>query len=450
MRSRISILCALCAVFVLPAPRGAFATFHLMRITEVCTGLAGDETVQFLELVTLAAGQNLTNGQIIDVRNADGSTQTTVFTFPSNFGTGAAGEKILIATTNFAALAGITPDFTFAGGLPRGSGMILLFPDAGSDSLSYGNYTGPGDFGATGNAPANTGAGTVTLQRTSNTGNDANDYTLVENAPRNFANALGHLVPPTLSDPGFDLGGAGWTIETAGSGSVQFGLSNIDFSSDVARLTAFTTSGAGIAQQIPGFTTTGQEFQLVITPLSGSSGNLRAGFRTIGGAVSPSLITHYLGGQTNARTIKSDDPTHPVIYIEKEGAVGGINEVDSMAVTQITAAPTYGGPAGLLTAVRASATSANLTWNLATDNITPSGQIVYNVYYSAAPGTILQGGIRTTFTGVTAGTVTGLPNGVDMYFIVRAADRVGNEEGNTSSILMGPEPLAAPDWQIFE
>ena len=177
---------------------------HLMVIDELGVGLGGNPNVQFIELRTTAPGQNLTQGGRIVARNADGSVEQTVFTFPSNFGSGGSGDIILIATPNFEDLAGIAPDFTFAGGLSPGAGQVILFPGETSDALAYGNYTGPSATGSVGLAPALSGDDTLTLQRTGNSGNDAQDYALLENAPENFAGQMGHLVIPA-AQPEFAL-----------------------------------------------------------------------------------------------------------------------------------------------------------------------------------------------------------------------------------------------------
>lgn len=179
-----------------------FAVRHLMIINEFSTGFNGDTSVQYIELLTIAPFQNFTAGAAIIARNGDGSSETVVFTFPINFGSGQAGDHILIATPNFEGLSGIAPDFLFNGGLSPGSGQIMLFPSPieVSDALSYGDYSGTPAPGAVGVAQALPGDSTLALARKANTGNDSLDYGLFENSPVNFNLEAGHMGPLPVCD----------------------------------------------------------------------------------------------------------------------------------------------------------------------------------------------------------------------------------------------------------
>jgi hypothetical protein len=177
------------------------ATFHDIEIQEVFTGLNGDSSIQFIELRTLSPFQTQLAGRSIIARNADGLVPTTVFTFPGNYGNSQADDRILIATAGFEALAGITPDFTFAGGLSLDSGQIELFPGGtiDVDALSYGNYTGPQIPRASDIAPAIPDTNTQSLQLINlgegQFGNDSINYQLPENAPTNIAGQTGNVQP---------------------------------------------------------------------------------------------------------------------------------------------------------------------------------------------------------------------------------------------------------------
>lgn len=185
-------------LLLLAAP--AFAVRHLMTISEVFTGLGGDTSVQYIELRVISFGQDFTAGGVIRVRQADGSGLTTIFTFPTDTPTGL-DDRILIATPNFEALSGITPDYTFSGGIPPDSGAIILFPNEASDALAYGNYTGPNEFGMSGLAPAIPPTGSLALQQKSTVGlafpNDAVDYELAQNSPTNLNGETGTISLPT-------------------------------------------------------------------------------------------------------------------------------------------------------------------------------------------------------------------------------------------------------------
>jgi hypothetical protein len=76
-------------------------------------------------------------------------------------------------------------------------------------------------------------------------------------------------------------------------------------------------------------------------------------------------------------------------------------------------------------------TPFTLSWPAATDDVTPSSGIVYDVYLSSTPGAEDFG--RPTWTtapGVTTFRTPGLPSHGTFYFVVRARDEAGNEDTN--------------------
>ncbi len=76
-------------------------------------------------------------------------------------------------------------------------------------------------------------------------------------------------------------------------------------------------------------------------------------------------------------------------------------------------------------------TPFSLTWKPATDNVTPSSRIVYDVFESS-----MAGGERfshpswTTAPGASRFRTPGLASHGSFYFVVRARDRAGNEDRN--------------------
>ena len=73
-----------------------------------------------------------------------------------------------------------------------------------------------------------------------------------------------------------------------------------------------------------------------------------------------------------------------------------------------------------------------LTWNAATDNVTPSSKIVYKVYQATkASGENFSKPRYTTAPGVTSFETARLSTGKNFYFVVRARDQAGNEDSNT-------------------
>ena len=76
--------------------------------------------------------------------------------------------------------------------------------------------------------------------------------------------------------------------------------------------------------------------------------------------------------------------------------------------------------------------SYHLTWEAATDNLTPQKQIVYNVYQATtAGGEDFSKPTYTTAPGVRSFDTPQLPSGKYFYFVVRARDQTGNEDSNT-------------------
>jgi hypothetical protein len=86
---------------------------------------------------------------------------------------------------------------------------------------------------------------------------------------------------------------------------------------------------------------------------------------------------------------------------------------------------------GLLPQVQPAGVAYTLTWGAATDPVTPSSQIVYEVYESATPGGEDYAAPRwTTPPGVTSFVTPGLIAG-PAYFVVRARDAAGLQDANT-------------------
>jgi hypothetical protein len=105
--------------------------------------------------------------------------------------------------------------------------------------------------------------------------------------------------------------------------------------------------------------------------------------------------------------------------------------------------PTF---AGLISAVRCSspqpvdnpqlipprAEGYMLTWNAATDPVTPSSQIVYEIFVATAPGgEDYATPTYQTSPGMTSFVAPGAAQGGTEYFVVRARNAAGHEDANT-------------------
>jgi hypothetical protein len=76
-------------------------------------------------------------------------------------------------------------------------------------------------------------------------------------------------------------------------------------------------------------------------------------------------------------------------------------------------------------------TPYTLSWQAATDAVTPSSELVYDIYYATTPGgESFTAPSWTTAPGATSFRTPGLPSHGSAYFVVRARDAAGNEDAN--------------------
>jgi len=105
------------------------------------------------------------------------------------------------------------------------------------------------------------------------------------------------------------------------------------------------------------------------------------------------------------------------------------NTIERASTTPDTIPPAF---AGLASATTFTATSIQLSWSAATDNVTPQANIVYLVYVAPTSGAENYSSPKfTTTPGATNYTVTGLKQGIPYYFVVQSQDGAGNIDSNT-------------------
>jgi len=123
--------CLMFATLLVVAPASR-ATFHIMAIDELYSN--ADGSVQFMELIALADGQNQLSGHTVLTM---GPGIPTVFVFPTNIHSGSTnGRRILIATQGFAALGLVTPDYVVPNGFfPVANGKVTY--GEGVDQWNY-------------------------------------------------------------------------------------------------------------------------------------------------------------------------------------------------------------------------------------------------------------------------------------------------------------------------
>ena len=174
----------------------AAATFHLVSISELGAGFEGNPDIQFVELVTDAAGQtNETNTRLTAFDAAGNATVLLLSDHGVTNGTKSA--NVLYATAAFQAATGVTPDFVIPAGIVTPTGMIcwgapgVVPPPPSSwdfdkpseyvDCVAYGSYAGitrPASGTPTSLAP---GDGTQSLTRVMGNGiagSNATDFAL--------------------------------------------------------------------------------------------------------------------------------------------------------------------------------------------------------------------------------------------------------------------------------
>ncbi|MHA2611521.1 MAG: putative Ig domain-containing protein [bacterium JZ-2024 1] len=102
----------------------------------------------------------------------------------------------------------------------------------------------------------------------------------------------------------------------------------------------------------------------------------------------------------------------------------------ALRVLNDTQAPQF---SGLQNATATSASTIDLTWPPAQDNVTPQNKIVYLICQSQTAGQCVTNfsATYTTQEGATSYRVTNLNSATTYYFVVRAKDRAGNTDGNT-------------------
>jgi hypothetical protein len=144
--------------------------------------------------------------------------------------------------------------------------------------------------------------------------------------------------------------------------------------------------------------------------------------------------TQTVTGVTSYQFTSGLAPTTTYYFVvrafDEAGLTDGNSNVVSGATINDTTKPTF---AGLVSATQAGATSIDLSWSAASDNVSTPAQIVYDIYQaSSANGESYVSASYTTAAGDTAYTVNGLSPTTPYYFVVRARDQAGNRDTNTT------------------
>ncbi len=132
-------------------------------------------------------------------------------------------------------------------------------------------------------------------------------------------------------------------------------------------------------------------------------------------------------------------------------AAGFGHTVALIGATAPASAPTFGG---LVSAFATSTTEIGLSWEAATDSITPQGSMQYLIYMSTTPGgQSFTSPSFTTSPGATSFSVTELTPATTYYFVVRAKDEAGNIDGNaverSATTLEQPTPAVGKPFALI-
>ncbi len=169
------LLCS--ALAMVPAQ----AAFHLWDVAEIYS--SDDGSVQFIELFCAVNGQQFLNAHTLEAIS-DGNS--VVFTFPGNSGSPTANKRLLIATSNFAALPGaVTPDFILPDNfINRDAANITLDFGPGQDVLNFTGDDLPND-------------GVMSID---------DNLNVMTNSPTNFADQTGSItvLPVEIFSNGFE------------------------------------------------------------------------------------------------------------------------------------------------------------------------------------------------------------------------------------------------------
>ena len=185
----------------------ALAAFHLWEFNEIYTN--ADGTIQFIEFTTDTGGENFLEGiRLI-------SNSTTGYTLPCCDLVGdTANQKFLVATSGFAALSGITPDYVMPDNfiaVTGGDTLTLRSVSLLADTISF----------ESGILPTN-GVGSLSFSMIGTPTPSTN------NSPTNFAGQTGSVLVPTNVFVDFSAGSGGFGTEVLPFGTLQEALDVVE------------------------------------------------------------------------------------------------------------------------------------------------------------------------------------------------------------------------------
>ena len=178
---------AILGVLAVSAPTNADpAQYESILVNEVFTN--ADGTLQFVELIAIAAGQTDLPPTHVESLNHNATDTNMVFDFTATMPQLGNGETVLLATSGVATALGFQPDKI----IPNGSifftgGRVIFDRDVGLpiDAVAYGNYTGDNTgYGTPAGALPTDGNQSLTRIHWSTSGkNNSADFVYAVNTP---------------------------------------------------------------------------------------------------------------------------------------------------------------------------------------------------------------------------------------------------------------------------
>jgi hypothetical protein len=167
----------------------------------------------------------------------------------------------------------------------------------------------------------------------------------------------------------------------------------------------------------------------------------------------PTFVT--APGATSFRVQSLPLSTTRFYVVRARDAAGNIdgNTAEVSATTPATGDETPPTFAGATSATGISSTSLQVSWNAATDDVSPASSITYRVYLATSSGAqTFSAPSLTTDAGATSALVTGLDPSTTYFAVVRAVDASGNEDSNATEVsaaTTGPVSFSADVQPIF-
>lgn len=144
LASAFLLACAIAIATSAPAT----ASYHFMQIEQVVGGVCGNPRMQAIQLRMRTGLQNQLTGKHLVAWDAAGANPVVLLTFPGIVSQANTGDRILIASSDFAAAFQPAPDFTLTALIPdsyRAAGKLTFEDDfAIYWALAWGGaaYTG--------------------------------------------------------------------------------------------------------------------------------------------------------------------------------------------------------------------------------------------------------------------------------------------------------------------